>query len=242
MLVCGLEEHTHSPDCMPDLTAGIETQEDWEATLPGELTGNVRERLVQIARSQLGYTQSDTNFHYADSGEKTFYSRYGEWYGTPTANGTRCLHTSVCTTRVWISRSFPTERAAWPGTADGIPEAGDVILLDSDMNGTADSCTIVSEVGERNNIPLLGTVQGNVRGSVAELGYLLTDGRITGYVSLKKSDGSFSFEQTSEEGITVLAEAESGTFPAGTTMSVTDIPKEDAVSFAETGIGEKKSR
>ena len=84
---------------------------------------------------------------------------------------------------------------------------------------------------------MLKVIQGDVSGAVAETEYRLTDGRIRGSVSLRGADGNFVFSESSELGIKVNASAESGTFPPGTTMSVRDIPKEQALEAAEQSIG-----
>jgi hypothetical protein len=84
VLICTLSEHTHTKECFPDTTADVETVSDWLATIEGvEITEDVSNNLVEIALSQLGYTESADNFEYDNSGIKRGYTRYGEWYGTP---------------------------------------------------------------------------------------------------------------------------------------------------------------
>ena len=80
---CGKEAHIHQISCFSDPTADAETAEIWEATLP-ELTGRAGEDVLLIARSQLGYKESEKNYVLAEDGEtKAGITRYGQWYGNP---------------------------------------------------------------------------------------------------------------------------------------------------------------
>lgn len=77
-IVCPLEEHTHHEIlCFSDITADVETQEEWEKTLPAELTGDYHYDLLLVAASQLGYTESSINITADADGNYTPYSRYG---------------------------------------------------------------------------------------------------------------------------------------------------------------------
>ncbi|MCC8196533.1 MAG: hypothetical protein LIO49_07025, partial [Ruminococcus sp.] len=79
-LICELEEHVHTVECLVDLEADVETAVDWEATLP-ILTGDLRTDIVNIAYSQIGYTESTANYTLAEDGITHMgYTRYGAWY------------------------------------------------------------------------------------------------------------------------------------------------------------------
>lgn len=80
VLTCELKEHTHELICFSDPNADLETEEDWEATIPKELTGVWADDLLAIAKSQLGYQESIENYAVVEDEEKG-YTRYGEWYG-----------------------------------------------------------------------------------------------------------------------------------------------------------------
>ena len=58
--------------------------EYWESTKTQlQLTGNIRDDILTIARSQIGYREDTTStFYDPDDGLKN-YSRYGDWYGRP---------------------------------------------------------------------------------------------------------------------------------------------------------------
>ena len=81
---CELQEHVHRIECYADETADVETLLDWQnmfADYP--FTGNIRDDLVGIAKTQVGYAESEWNFQIGDDGVRRGYTRYGDWYGTP---------------------------------------------------------------------------------------------------------------------------------------------------------------
>lgn len=66
-----------------DPTADVETAEIWEQPLADlTLTGDWNEDLLTVAKTQLGYRESERNFELVD-GEIKGYTRYGAWYGAP---------------------------------------------------------------------------------------------------------------------------------------------------------------
>ena len=81
--ICGFEEHIHKPTCYSDITADVESAEDWEATLPTFEDHTVLERIFYVANTQHGYRESELNFIVDENHEKHGYTRYGEWYGHP---------------------------------------------------------------------------------------------------------------------------------------------------------------
>ena len=83
-LTCELEEHVHSIDCYSDDTADVETLLDWQEMFKDyPFTGDLREDLVGIAKTQVGYSESELNFEVDSDGVRRGYTRYGAWYGTP---------------------------------------------------------------------------------------------------------------------------------------------------------------
>ncbi|MDO4805560.1 MAG: hypothetical protein Q4A32_12185, partial [Lachnospiraceae bacterium] len=79
-LICGLEEHTHSLVCYSDYDAEIESADVWQQELP-ELTGDRREDVLAVAKSLMGYRESDKNYMVTDGDETKGYTRFGHWYG-----------------------------------------------------------------------------------------------------------------------------------------------------------------
>ena len=86
VLTCPLPEHHHTVACLSDTSADLETPEEWQAAnAEAVMTGNWAEDLVSVAKTQLGYEQSEKNFEIdpADGVTLHYYSRYGQSYGNP---------------------------------------------------------------------------------------------------------------------------------------------------------------
>lgn len=86
VLVCPLPEHHHTVSCLSDTSADVETPEEWQAANDeAVMTGNWDEDLLSVAKTQLGYEQSEKNFEIdpADGVTLRYYSRYGQSYGNP---------------------------------------------------------------------------------------------------------------------------------------------------------------
>ena len=83
VLVCGLPEHHHTVNCLSDPLADVEDEETWSAKTNVVLTGAWADDLTAVAKSQLGYQQSERNFKLDDEDQTTVrhYTRYGAWYG-----------------------------------------------------------------------------------------------------------------------------------------------------------------
>ena len=83
VLVCGLPEHHHTVNCLSDPLADVEDEETWSAKTNVVLTGAWAGDLTAVAKSQLGYQQSERNFKLDDEDQTTVrhYTRYGAWYG-----------------------------------------------------------------------------------------------------------------------------------------------------------------
>ncbi|MGM9684428.1 MAG: hypothetical protein ACI3XQ_12595, partial [Eubacteriales bacterium] len=171
-LVCTQEEHTHSAICYADPTADVETAKVWERTIAGaKLTGEWRQDLLAIARTQLGYTESTKNFiiDEEDGVTRKGYTRYGAWYGSPYSAWCAiyvsfCLHyagvpeaqfpiSAGC--QNWIDQlsrePFNLYRPARSVNADGVqetyvPSAGDLIFFSFDQNGISHHVGIVAEL------------------------------------------------------------------------------------------------
>ena len=86
VLTCPLPEHHHTVACLSDTSADLETPEEWQAAnAEAVMTGNWAEDLLSVAKTQLGYEQSEKNFEIdpADGVTLRYYSRYGQSYGNP---------------------------------------------------------------------------------------------------------------------------------------------------------------
>lgn len=84
VLVCPLPEHHHTVSCLSDTSADLETPRSGKAAnADAVITGEWNEDLLSVAKTQLGYEQSEKNFEIdpADGVTLRYYSRYGQSYG-----------------------------------------------------------------------------------------------------------------------------------------------------------------
>ncbi len=192
-LTCGLEEHTHTIECMVDETADVETQADWEATLPDKLDGTVAENVIAVAQSQVGYTESEHNFELAEDGEtRNGYTRYGAWYGNEygewnTMFAAFCLNYAGLTDDIYPENSgvaswiVSLKKNDMYAEADEYnPSVGDLIFLDTDADKKADVVDIIEDIETETDetigedvITKIYTVEGDFEDSVQELVYTL---------------------------------------------------------------------
>lgn len=192
-LSCSVPEHTHTALCQVenyDATADVESQTDWEATLAGvTLTNQWPEDLVNIAKTQVGYSESTRNVVLNASGTLAGYSRYGTWYGSDYAEW-NSLFVMFCMDYAGISHvPTDTDCAQWARelTEKGIfrsagnyeANPGDLMFLDTDADGSADRVGIVSQVTVEP--AQLTAIEGNVHGSVQNVTYDPADTQICGY-------------------------------------------------------------
>lgn len=80
---CTAVEHVHDLSCYSDPTADVQTETDWVLSLPQDEEALPFERIVAIARSQLGYSESERNYEVRENGNVAGYTRYGAWDGSP---------------------------------------------------------------------------------------------------------------------------------------------------------------
>ncbi len=169
VLICPLEEHTHSLACHSNPEADLETAADWEKTFAGvEMSDSYAQNLLVIARTQLGYTESEKNYAVVtdpDTNEETIkgYTRYGAWYGD--SYGDWCaMYISFCLNYADVpAEDFPREAScqSWVEKLSGVaagyenfalyreagtytPTAGDLVFFDWDQDGAADHVGIAA--------------------------------------------------------------------------------------------------
>lgn len=200
-LSCELPEHTHDLTCYSDHTADTETEEDWEFLIAGiELTGDPAADLLAVAKSQLGYQESSTNYILAEGSDiPQGYTRYGEWHGTPYEDW-NVLFAAFCIAysdamplpdgtdpQDWLERL--SETCAVP--ADAEPSPGELIFFDSDGDGKADRVGIVSGTGTSPEAAdenaseasaVLLVIEGDSNNQVREVSYDLSDETILGRI------------------------------------------------------------
>ncbi|WP_165043935.1 VWA domain-containing protein [Adlercreutzia sp. ZJ138] len=141
-LTCTTPEHTHSESCYGDAKAGTETPQQWEATLPTNLTGTWPSDVVAVAQSQLNYAESKENLTTNENGEQKGYTRYGAWANTPYANwsvpfAAFCLHYAganeypvALTCPEWTQALQSPEYGLYHPVESGYePKPGDVVFF-----------------------------------------------------------------------------------------------------------------
>ncbi|MCD8191584.1 MAG: fibro-slime domain-containing protein [Oscillospiraceae bacterium] len=189
---------------MSSETADVETSGDWKDTLP-ELTGIWADDVVAIAQSQLGYTESTSNFVLDEDGvTRKGYTRYGAWaeneYGDWDA-----MFASFCLYYAEVSTDdFPESTGAYAWSvklqecelyadaAEYTPIAGDIVFFDTDEDEEcrADRVGIVTEINEDDGE--LTVIEGNCAGedadTVAENTYSIDDSTIIGYGILPEQE------------------------------------------------------
>ena len=189
-VICGQEEHVHVLQCYSDPWADLENASQWEQTLKDvELTGLHREDLLAIARTQLGYRESEHNYTVREDGlTKDGYTRYGDWYGIDHGQWCAmfvsfCLHYAQvpevpqhASCVAWIS--VLESRGMYVEAKAHDPQPGDIVFFDWNDNGYADHVGLVEQITEDGS---LITIEGNRSDMVTRLIYEIQDSRLLGY-------------------------------------------------------------
>lgn len=181
---CPLAEHTHSIDCYRDQAADAETPLDWQdmfAHYP--YTGDLRQDLAGIARTQVGYTESADNFEVGSDGIRRGYTRYGAWYGAPYRDWSAmfvsfCLHYAgadpdetpgntggAAMAQLW------QQRGKYAQVGEYIPTVGDLVFFTDNTVG------IIAVANTASFYVIRGDVKNAVRGDVV----MLTDTTVAGW-------------------------------------------------------------
>ncbi|MBQ8398478.1 MAG: VWA domain-containing protein, partial [Clostridia bacterium] len=189
---CTLEEHTHAVSCYSDENADVETKAMWELSLCGvPYSNHFAADLLEVAKTQLGYTESTANFSVDESGNRNGYTRYGAWYGNPYGQWTAmfvsfCLYyTGVPIGVIPMHAGAESMRIAWEDESmyqdsfEYSPQAGDLMFLDTDADGSAEHVAIVSA----QNGTTAKVILGDLNDKVEECSYSTDDSAIMGYVN-----------------------------------------------------------
>ena len=243
-LICQLEEneeHQHTHHCYStwtflcqnpagtglesDPTADDESPEDWEATFSHvQLTGDWSRDVLAIARTQLGYRESERNFVPGEDEATNGYTRYGDWYGFK--YGDWCaMFASFCLYYAQVE-DFPLNASCERWVADlkelemfapapgYIPRPGDLIFfqrgrtcaVSPENPGISNHVGLVTEVtpATAEQPAMVHTIEGNLNNCVARASYELDDFMILGYGIMPDNPALICFcgmeEHTHEEG------------------------------------------
>ena len=186
VLICEKEEHLHSTFCYSNPDADTETSLDWQRMFADyPYTGVLREDLVGIAKTQVGYTESQLNFELSDSGQRKGYSRYGAWYGAPYQDWSAmfvsfCLNYADADPGAFPSSSGAASMAElWKAQGkfvplgEYVPQSGDLVFFNNNTVG------IVAEVYNATFYVICGDLQDAVAGNTLSL----SDASIVGWGS-----------------------------------------------------------
>lgn len=158
-----------------------------------ELTGDWREDMLSVARSQLGYSEYLDNYEIYDDGVKHYYTLYGDEFGEPYEEW--CTYfVGFCIKYAGIDNvDFPFYNGAkyWinvlkymgayvEADAKTEPKPGDLILFCWSEEGKMEHIGIVESVNE----DIVNTIEGNKGSDVRRHSYKLKDDDILAYISL----------------------------------------------------------
>lgn len=206
---CGLTAHVHTDECFPKLTgdphADVEINLDWESTFCNvELTGVWADDLVAIARSQIGYAESERNYVTDEYNVRHGYTRYGDWNGTR-YSGWNGLYVMFCLhyAGVWTIPTDPVP-SNWMNAAraqgfwtekEGLPVRGDLVFFDDDADGLADRVAIVTEIREDG----FDMISGGTGKPVEEETVLFDSDKLLGYLALPQNPDYVTLEDVESE-------------------------------------------
>lgn len=208
-LKCKKTIHKHSLQCFSNPSADVESESVWMRTFQNvKLSGKWSEDVIAIAKSQVGYRESTSNYRVLDDG-KTMkgYTRYGAWYGDK--YGDWCaMFCSFCINYANVDRSkMPIDSNCndWIDTLssskynlyhsnDGkyTPKSGDLIFFDWNKDGSVDHVGFVSDISrsaKRSNTKI-ETIEGNSGDKVCINTYDINDSCVLGFGEMPQNKDS----------------------------------------------------
>ena len=240
-LVCGKEEHKHILACYSDPNADVEDGNVWQRTVSSvTLTGNWGADLAAIAQTQNGYTESTANYAVAEDGQTIHgYTRYGAWANDPYRDNWSAQFADFCLSYAGVPTSAVPQNSdcnAWNYTIpDGYtPKTGDLLLLDTDSNGSADHAGIVTSVSDSTLTAIVGDADKAVRNNTYNIG----SETIKGYVSIPENPALATPipEPTKEAEVTPEAQP---TQEPEATPEVTEEPTQEPENKADDAADDK---
>lgn len=221
VLTCTLPEHTHTLECLADITADVETPADWDEQSEG-VSSFWSDAMTEIAQRQLGYTESAKNFTVDKTLGETLeqahhYTRYGDWYGNPYGNWdvmfvAFCQHyagipedvipqcASLLQLRTELENAHP--EYITPGGSEATP--GDIVLYTNTAG--EETIGIVTEYDGTTLTVVSGAVDGAVAAvTVADADVADTISVLDAYGVYAQADASDGLEEIPLDADTILA-------------------------------------
>ena len=240
-LVCGKEEHKHILACYSDPNADVEDGNVWQRTVSSvTLTGNWGADLAAIAKTQSGYTESTANYAVAEDGQTIHgYTRYGAWANDPYRDNWSAQFADFCLSYAGVPTSAVPQNSdcsAWNYTIpDGYtPKTGDLLLLDTDSNGSADHAGIVTSVSDSTLTAIVGDADKAVRNNTYNIG----SETIKGYVSIPENPALVTPTPEPTKEAEVTPEAQPTQEPEAT-PEVTEEPTQEPENKADDAADDK---
>lgn len=185
-----------------------ESESKWRRSASVTLGEDWCENLVAVAKTQLGYKESDLDFIVDSEGVKHGYTRYGHWYGARYSEWC-AMFASFCLNYAQIPESyFPQDsncanwvselkyRDLYQSAMDYQPAVGDLVFFDWENDGRADHVGIVIAV----NGSEITTIEGNVGNGVGERSYNLAgENDILGFGCLSAAYEKYLADHADEE-------------------------------------------
>lgn len=220
-LTCTIPEHEHTAACLADRDADVEDDSDWEQFVQPE-TSSWNEALVQVAKDQLGYTESLHNFELAADGEtERHYTRYGTWYGNP-YGAWDVMFAAFCQHYAGIPDAVIPQRAGLYALRTDLGKGNPDCLLDGGAKAApGDLVTYNNREGEETigivteaDETALTVISGAVDGAVAEVQITRADVTNTISVTLayKRYTGASDADEDAESPWMTLESDEQAAF------------------------------
>ena len=241
-LTCTIPEHEHTAACLADRDADVEDDSDWEQFVQPE-TSSWNEALVQVAKDQLGYTESLHNFELAADGEtERHYTRYGTWYGNP-YGAWDVMFAAFCQHYAGIPDAVIPQRAGLYALRTDLAKGNPDCLLDGGAKAApGDLVTYNNSEGEETigivteaDETALTVISGAVDGAVAEVQITRADVTNTISVTLayKRYTGASDADTDAETPWMTLESDEQSAFEVKAAADVdTTIDKEQAYDLS----------
>lgn len=181
-----------------------ETASGWAKSAYIQKTGVWADDLLSVAKTQLGYRESERNFIIDSKGETFGYTRYGDWYGAKYRDWC-AMFVSFCLNYADVPADyFPREASSqdWIGELKYLnlyekaneytPAPGDLIFFDWERDGAADHVGLVEKVDN----DTVYTIEGNNGKVVAEHRYALNAKEILGYGKVSAAQEKYASAHT----------------------------------------------
>ena len=237
-LICGKEEHTHTLACYSNPDADVENGDVWQNTVSSvTLTGNWGADLAATAQTQTGYTESTANYAVAEDGQTIHgYTRYGAWANDPYRDNWSAQFADFCLSYAGVPTSAVPQNSdcsAWNYTnPDGYtPKTGDLLLLDTDLDSSADHAGIVTSADDSTLTAIVGDADKAVRNNTYNIG----SDNIKGYVSIPENPAMATPTPEPTKEAEVTPEAQPTQEPEAT-PEVTEEPTQEPENKADDAV------